>query len=778
MTLQFRRYRILLIYAAAAFPFIIQGAVSALQANSNSPIDWVPSDFPPRSTYDQFSQDFGSGDLIVASWEGCEVDNPGLAQLTRLLRQANAFHDSHHNSYFERITTGQELLKQLTTEPASLPREIALERLRGTIIGPDNRTTCVVLALTRAGLTDRQDIVRKVRKAIERTCQVDDSELHLAGPVVDGLSVDEASQQALDRYSIPSALLVLGVSALCLKSITGALLVFLLALFGQASTLALVHYCGDSMSALLIVLPPLIQVLSVASGLHLVNYFFDAAKDPAVSNPGEQALRLGWLPTVLSSGTTVVGLISLMVSELQPIRAFGGYAAAGVTLSTATLLIFLPGTLTLFPNLLKTRIRTTSLRNPAPELSETFWDTFQRWGSLSYPVTIAVIVAAMAIAGLGLPHLQTSVRIETLFSAESRVIRDYRWIEEHVGPLVPIEIVLHVDAESHLSRSERLELVDHVQESLLQMPEIEGAISAATILPATASAGAENLPPTLRQVLREKRLNALTPVFEDLHFLKTDGHEEFWRITAQVPAISDLDYARFLEAVRQQIEPELQAVNGDSKTPVTATYTGIMPLVHEIQQQLLQDLLTSFLGALIVITAVMIVVQAGVITGLIAMVSNAFPIVLVFGLLGWSGLAVDIGAVMTASIALGVAVDDTLHFLTFFRESLARGQTVDEAIGSSYRHCGNAMIQSSLVNSLGLLVYALSDFVPTSRFALLMAALLLLALVGDLVLLPALLWSPLGRFFVKQIRESTSLYADSVNNAASMASPGPKANAT
>ena len=95
-----------------------------------------------------------------------------------------------------------------------------------------------------------------------------------------------------------------------------------------------------------------------------------------------------------------------------------------------------------------------------------------------------------------------------------------------------------------------------------------------------------------------------------------------------------------------------------------------MPLVHEIQAALMRDLFISFLSAFGIIAVIMSIAQAGIWTGLIAMVPNFFPMVFMFGLLGWMGVALDIGSVMTASIALGIAIDDVLHFLTFYRRAL------------------------------------------------------------------------------------------------------------
>jgi predicted RND superfamily exporter protein len=208
-----------------------------------------------------------------------------------------------------------------------------------------------------------------------------------------------------------------------------------------------------------------------------------------------------------------------------------------------------------------------------------------------------------------------------------------------------------------------------------------------------------------------------------------------------------MDYGRFLDRVRQELEPLTRAADGKPLSGVSTAYTGIMPLLHAIQHELIQDLFKSFLSAFALITIVMTVVQGGILAGLVSMVSNLFPVVLLFGLLGWLDLPLDVGTVMTASIALGMAVDNTLHFLTFFRRGLDSGRTLREAVDAAYRHCGPAMVQSTLICSMGLLAFSFSAFVPVSRFVWMMIGLLFAGLAGDLIVLPALLLSPLGRLF-------------------------------
>lgn len=197
--------------------------------------------------------------------------------------------------------------------------------------------------------------------------------------------------------------------------------------------------------------------------------------------------------------------------------------------------------------------------------------------------------------------------------------------------------------------------------------------------------------------------------------------------------------------------------------PLEAIYTGIVPVVYKAQRTLLISLIQSIFLAFVMIAVVMIMLLTpgkfptalfrprplgyGLVAGLIAMIPNVFPLVVVFGAMGHATTLVDIGTMMTASVAMGIAVDDTIHFLTWFRLHIDQGMTRIEAIIETYRRVGPAMMQTTLVAGLGLFVFALSTFAPTQKFGTLMLVMLGVALVGDLVLMPALLASPLGSWF-------------------------------
>ena len=748
MPLNKRRFQLLLIYALCLLPVVIDGAMHAMQTSANSPLEWVPASFRPRQEYEQFRRAFGSGEVLIVSWPGCTVESPAVALLAKSLRRPDLFRNENGKPYIDHVVTGQDALAGLTAAPLRLPRPEAQRRLEGTLIGQDHETTCAVITLTPTGLAERGKVVDLIRSGLAKHCNVPLEAQHLAGPVIDGWSVDQASHTALNRFAVPSAICVFLLCWWCLKWLPGALLVFGLSLYCEGATLALIHLAGDQMSALLIVLPPLIQVVTVSGGIHLINYYLDARKSLSSEEAAWSALRVGWLPCTLAAVTTAIGLGSLVVSQLAPIRSFGAYGAIGTLLTLGVVLAFLPGTLAAWkPKGLGAAAHATDdaghHRHPA-------WDWLSRV-VLRYHLAIVVSsVLVMAAGGCGIQWLTTSVHIETLFGRNSRILSDYAWIEQHVGPLIPVEVILDFHRDCPLSQADRLEMVERVQYELRGVEHVQSTMSCVNFMP-MVPADIDRASAEYRDFLKDFLAEAKSYFIAHRYLHETPTTQQ-WRVTAFTSALGNVDYADVLSTIRERITRGGMVADGSGR--VVCRVTGIMPLVHEIQRALKRDLFTSFLSDFAMITIVMTIAQGGILTGLISMVSNFFPSVLMFGILGWVAMPLDIGSVMTASVALGIAIDDTFHYLTFFRRGLERGQSRRDAAHAAHQHCGLAMVQSSLICGLGMMVFYFSDFLPTSRFAWMLLALLMVGLAANLVLLPALVVGPLGKLFEAQYPRS------------------------
>ncbi len=726
--------RIVLIALGLAVPGLIWGVIGALDSNSNDPRQWLPRGFAETTKYRWFQQQFGSDEMTVVSWPGCSLDNALVERLGRLLVQDPA------TAYFERALTGGQKIEELTEPPVSLSKQEAIRRLQRVLVGPDGHTTCLVLMISPRGAEDRVAAIERIRQVAQKQCGIAPDQLRLGGPTVDAAAIDVESQRLLLELAGLSGLIALGITWLRLRSARLALVILVCAVYCTAAALSILYYTGGNMNLVMTMLPPLIFVLSVSGAIHLTNYYRDALRQGLGIKAGLEAVAVGWRPCTLASVTTAIGLFSLAVSDIVPVKMFGIYAAAGMIVSLIVVLLFLPAALTLLPPMPDTRPShgdnepTTATREP-----------YVGWIQRHHAAVSISCVLLMGIAGWGLPKLRSTVKLQYRFQADSRILQDYRWLEKHLGPLVPLEIVVHFSGQQQPSFLNQLWLVARIEATIAKYPGVGAVLSGADLAPFLPRGGSiRNV--AMRAVLR-RRTPELKEGLHTAHYYSAgDDGESLWRISVRAAALSDLDYGNLVESLQNQLDPAVAKLNG-----VKLTYTGVIPLIYKAQHELLHDLVESFFLAFGVIAVIMIVALRGVRPGLLAMVPNVFPAVLCFGLMGWLKIPIEIGSIMTASAAMGIAVDDTLHFLTWFRFGVSQGISRAESLHLAFRRCASAMMLTTLVCGGGLLVFSLSSFMPIVRFAWLMASLLAVALVGDLVLLPAILAGPLGKWFEPRV---------------------------
>ncbi|MHB8862336.1 MAG: efflux RND transporter permease subunit [Pirellulaceae bacterium] len=763
-----------LVLLAASLPLIMHGSQSAIHSMFNTPRLWVPPTFPARREFIHFTEQFRAQQVIVVSWPACTLDDLRLLQFTETMRSAiEAGGEKHlYGRYFTQVTSGYTLVRQLTSEPLNLSRPEAIRRLQGTLVGPDGETSCAAVSVTPAAAREREEALELILQTLDQTVGLPRETYHLAGTPLDGIAIDRESIRSIRRHALPSAVLSLLLCWLCLRSLWLTLPVMVAAYFGQGLVMSSVHYTGVTMNAILIVMPPLIFVLTVSAGVHLVNYYYEALQERNRVRATRQALANGWVPCFVAALTTAIGVGSLLVSTVSPVRQFGALGAMGVMVTFALLLLLLPGAMQTWPwSDRRIGWQAPSERSASKEtLADRFWRRLAARVSRSHTLIAAAGIAAILLAAYGLIWIRTSVNAVHLLPPENPHMQDLRWFETHIGPLIPMEVVVHIGRDDSLDLLEKLDLVRQVEQGLQEMPNVGGTMSAATFAPRPPRGASVRA--TVARALARSRLEDRLPAFEAAHYLSRAEYEQSWRISARVMSSDRIDYGRFLDTIRRQIEPIVDRYRGPG-TDIRVTYTGVTSVVYEVQRELLNDLFRSYLTAFALVTVVMVLVLRNLGAGLVAMIPNIFPAIILFGVMGWTGTAVDIGSVMTASVALGIAVDGTIHFLNWFRRELQRGATPDHAIALTYRHCGQALVQTTLIIAVGLVVYTNSGFIPARRFSWMILLLLLGALMGDLLLLPSLLLGRWGKFFrpsgpidERPISENGALDEDSNQQAA------------
>jgi uncharacterized protein len=737
---------VILAVTLLTLPFILYGAAKSLKVYKSDVREWLPAGFKEAEAYESFVRTFGVDEMVVISWEGATLDDPRVPALRSMLEEQRL----EGQPMFSRVLSGPDMIAQIRA--AKVRPDVALGRVAGLMVGLDRKTTCIVCYpnedpdLRKGQMkVDRLTVMERIYEvAASDPVNIPAQNLKLGGPTIDGAVMDIETKKSLRHYLGLTVLAVLAIAWFRLKDFVLALMAVSFSLFATAISLAVLYYGGGKMNITMILLPTMCFILGISGCIHIVNYYRNALADGKGSCSADWAIRHGVKPCFLASFTTAIGMFSLGVSKIEPIRAFGFYSGIGVLSGLLVVLLVLPAMLYLFGNRFWTRARKADadgLELPN-ELGSRPMLRFVNW--VCHEHTVVIICFLLVFAGLaaGLFHLESSVKLQSRFSPHVKILQDYEWLENHLGPLVPMEIVLNFTAENELTPWLKLQMVKRVERAIRRTTAVQATLSAATFEPTLPQGERFGQQVERRAVLQkwENEFDAL----EAGKLLKIDGDKSYWRISTRVAAMNDLDYGVLIGQLKSNVEHQIEDLN---QPGVSATVTGAIPLLYKAQHQILRDLAWSFITAFFFISIVMMVLLKSVRAGLIAMLPNVLPPIIVFGAMGWVGKKVEIGSVLTASIALGIAVDDTIHFLVWYRKTISHGSSRFRGIRQSFLHCARAMMDTSIICACGVAPFLFSAYMPSYNFALLLIAMMLTALAGALILLPALLAGPTGRFF-------------------------------
>jgi predicted RND superfamily exporter protein len=620
----------------------------------------------------------------------------------------------------------------------------------------------IAVALSEAGQADKRAALEAIRAAT-LGIGIAEPDIKLGGSAVASSELNREVAHAVwnpdyplsqlhQRSVILSSALVGAILAwVMLRDLRLTVLVLATALYTTYLTVSLVPVTGGSMNMVLVVMPTLLMVITLSGGIHVANYWrHAAANDPTTAVV--EACRTAKMPCILAAITTAIGLASLCTSQLSPVREFGLYSALGTILSVGMVLIGLPSLLLIWPG-----------KPPHDaELDHPVWRGLGKLMTIRPGWQTTGSLALCLVASYGLVHFRTETKVIRYFPDSSRIVQDYWFIEGHLAGIVPVETIVKFDASAQDDANflDRMELVRELQEALRKHPEITGCISLADFQPVAELPDDSVFATTQyfkRANIAEDRIREGEISGTEAFYRYTDeardldrpgdgklngAGDELWRITAQVNVMTNADYADILADIHAASQDILRLQPGASHV-----VTGAVPLFLRTQQAVLDSLISSSILAFAVILVIFIVQLRSISAGLFAMVPNIVPITIVYGLISYYGIRVDIGTMITASIALGMAVDGTLHFLEWFKKELVAGKSRHDAVVEAVTHCGPAIWQTSWVIMLGLLVLVPAELLLISRFGWLMATMVVVAMWGDLVLLPQMLASPIGKVF-------------------------------
>ena len=743
------------LYVLAALAFLTPMTLGALRGlrMDNNVERWLPEEDREARVLAWHRGNFPQADQVLVTWDGSSLEDP---RLKAFAAAATAGPDGRGSDLILSVLTAADAVDRMTD--AHVPPDEAAERLRGTLVSNDGSPVASVVKLSEAGAAERPESIAELRAAAA-AAGVPPEALRMGGSPVAATALNVAGRKASWNKDWPvwalpmrspiltSCLLGTIVALVALRSFRLGVLVLAVSYGSTLMAVAAVPLAGDTLNMVLVVMPTLLSVLTLSGAIHIANYWkHAAAEDP--ENAVAVAVRQAWAPCALASVTTAVGLLSLASSTLTPVRQFGVYSALGCGIALVMVLIALPSLLQVWRGSGKAAVTHDA----------SGWRAGGQWIGRHWVLAAGVCILAGGAATAGLRHFRTETKVIRYFPPSARIVEDYYAIEKELAGVSPVDVVVRFDAETldDTTFLQRMERVRAVATSIADHPEVTGAVSLASFQKVTEEPNPSaktfvkiRYRQHARRVEREVKAGRgsafMTVAAGDSDLPGADGQplsrtgDELWRIAAQASLMSDADYGPLIDEVGRRAETALAGLPGSGHV-----VTGTVPLFLRTQEAVLESLVRSFGLAFGLIAVVLMVLLRSVSAGLVAMIPNLLPVGLVFGLISWCGQRVDIGTMITASVALGVAVDGTLHLLTWFGRGLTDGMDRKEATAEALAHCGPAMWQTSAAVGLCLLALLPAELLLVSRFGWLMASLVGAALIADVVLLPALLAGPLG----------------------------------
>jgi len=600
------------------------------------------------------------------------------------------------------------------------------------LISGDGTTTAIYGTVNDRDLATRRRIQEEVEALVQEEKVRSGNRFYISGSVILDAEFERTSEQDNITFTVVTSLMIVFVLYLLYRNLTGILLPVVVVSLATAWTLGLYGLAGHKLNMLTIMLPAVILAISVADAVHLMCQYNDEHLDGARSRKEALVRTLGKVgkPCLFTSLTTAIGFGSFAVSKIVPVRYQGIYIALGILLAFVL-------TVTLLPALLSW-IRVPKISHRKKERGD--WVSRGLEGAMRvvgrYSRIILVVgVLVLVVSLVGMSRIKRETNSIEFFKKSSPLRVALEFIERNLTGVFSLEIALEGPADS-IKDPEVLKKVEALRRIIEESPEAGKTLHLNDLVMEMNRAMHEG----------EDRFYAIPKTREEvaqyLLLYEMSGGETLDTLVNMDYSLSRLSVrctVMTAERAKEMMEELRQVLDGMFKGPVRARITGVIPVWVKLDTYLLTSQIKSFSIAAVGIFIMMCIQFRSVRVGLLSMIPNLLPIVVTMGIMGWTGIRLDTATIMITSVALGIAVDDTIHFLSRFKMELEACGDYDKAIHATIQSVGRAIVFTSIILFWGFISLTLGHFKPTVYFGFLTSLTMVVALIGDIFLLPVLL---------------------------------------
>ncbi len=560
---------------------------------------------------------------------------------------------------------------------------------------------------------------------------------YVAGAPVVADVLKRSMQSNLKIFLLLALGLIALVLALLFRRVSGVALPFAVVLVSLFSTLGLMGAMGIAFKLPTQILPTFLIAVGVGASVHLLAIFYrnlqhGDSKEDAIAH----ALGHSGLAITMTSLTTAAGLASFSGAEVAPISDLGFVAASGILIALVYTIVLIPALLSIFP-IFANHGEIEKMQNATMDRVLTNIADFSTRRSR----LVLVISAIILIVGLaGASKARFTHKPYEWLSIDEPVRQANDFVDQNMKGASFVEVVVDTGEENGLYEPAVMKGLEELNREVETIDtgevRVGKTLSLADILKETNQALNENRKefytiPDDRQLIAQELLlfeNSGSDDMEDF----VDSRFQTARFTAKLPWADGVYYSELIDDLTERFHRVLGA---DVKVAVT----GMVALLSRTMYATILSMSESYLIAAGVITIMMILLLGDFRIGLISMIPNLTPIILTLGIIGWFGLPLDLFTILIGSIAIGLAVDDTIHFMHNYRRYHHDTGDVEEAVRKTLLTTGRAMLVTTIVLSVGFFIYMFANMYNIQDFGMLTGFTIIMALMADFFLAPALM---------------------------------------
>ena len=561
-------------------------------------------------------------------------------------------------------------------------------------------------------------------------------ETYYAGLIHTRMQINKTMHRDLGRFVPMSFVLILLILAIAFRSVPGVLIPALTILVALVWTFGLIGFLGVTISLTTTIIPPLLIALACSMTIHIIAaYREQAAAATDKRTVIVDSFSVVFAPLVTAGLTTAVGFGSLIVSSIPNTQKVGVFSVAGILFAIWLSFTFAPAVLSVLP-----LPRAKAKDQDAPHRDGAMVRLIEGLIAFNLRHRGLVLIAAgvvLAVSVVGLTRIKVDTDFLSYFKEESDVRRAADVIGENLAGVSTFYVIASSDSTDAMREGDVLRGIEQLQQYMEAQPSIDRATSMVNIIQLWHQALSADHPDSFKVPAAQQDLDAAIFLTIDQEEPRVRAHyvvEDYSSLAvfARSQLVSTSDLARTIadvERYARQVLPDFVEVQA----------TGTVVVFAKLITAVINGQRDSLLLAFVVIFLIMSFLFRSLRVGLISMISNIVPIFVIFGIMGWFGISLNLGTSIVASISLGIAVDDTIHYLMNFRRELAKGLSRRDAVTAALRHVGQPVIFTSLALALGFSVICFSDFGMLFAVGLLSGITMITCLISDLFLTSALL---------------------------------------